>query len=959
MVPANGSGNVECIANATAPTTPTVTDVCGNSITPVLISTVDNPSPLTCNGTRTFNYTYTDCANLSSGWSYTYTINDNIKPTITCPGTVNVNTNPSECTASGVLLGTPITSDNCGVSSVINNAPSIYSVGSTTVTWTVYDCAGNSATCPQNVYVTDNIPPQINCPGDISVCQSAGQNGATVNYNISASDNCSYVFNQIAGLASGSFFPIGQTKNVFVATDPSGNTDTCRFLVTVNPLPTVTVNGNPLCQGSAGTLTANANGVSYLWSTGATSQSISVRDGNTYSVTVTDLITACQNTASGNLTVQTSPTVSVNESNCVWLGKSINLTSNYTGTPTPTFQWYLQGNLIAGATNATYQKGVSDGNDYGEYSLVVTNSCGSDTGYVTLEQCFCSPLKPVVIEDSVCGSGTGNLCVGGIPLLQGITYQWDDQDSSTNQCITVGDGNTYCVIVSVPNNGEMCPYNACGSLIINPLPTLTVTGNPICQSQTGTLTANASGVSFAWNTGATTQSINVSDGNTYTVLVTDSITACQNTATGNLIVLQNTSSHITESGCDSLIINGQVYTSSGSYTQNLTNAAGCDSTIYLNLTIRNSTTSNLNVTAACDSFLLNGVTYKSSGYYTQNFTNAAGCDSTLTINLILQYSNTSELTASSCDNFTLNGTTYTSSGDYTQSFINEAGCDSTLTLHLTIHYSTTSDLTEIACDSYTLNGFTYTSSDTYTQYLKNAAGCDSTLTLHLTINKSTHNTFTETGCDSYLWADNGQTYTSSGTYTYDYTNGSGCPSTDTLHLTIYNSTHNVYTDTSYDSYSWSENGTTYFSSGTYTYTYINGSGCQSTDTLHLTININKLIAVPDSGSVNGYTGGTAVNNVLSNDSLNGQVVNPADVKLTVVGTLPTDISLDTTTGTVTVAPGTPAGTYTFTYQICDIIIPTNCSSTTVTIDVTAPPIVAIPDSGTVNGYTGDQQLQMY
>src|SRR4029079_17879931 len=61
-VPANGSSTVNCPALAIPPTTPAVTDACGTAITPTLTSTVDNPSPLTCNGTRVYTYTYTDCA---------------------------------------------------------------------------------------------------------------------------------------------------------------------------------------------------------------------------------------------------------------------------------------------------------------------------------------------------------------------------------------------------------------------------------------------------------------------------------------------------------------------------------------------------------------------------------------------------------------------------------------------------------------------------------------------------------------------------------------------------------------------------------------------------------------------------------------------------------------------------------------------------------------------------------
>ena len=144
--------------------------------------------------------------------------------------------------------------------------------------------------------------------------------------------------------------------------------------------------------------------------------------------------------------------------------------------------------------------------------------------------------------------------------------------------------------------------------------------------------------------------------------------------------------------------------------------------------------------------------------------------------------------------------------------------------------------------------------------------------------------------------------------------------------------------------------------GTYYFKYqicevLNPTVCSDT-TDKVTVTAPSIVAISDSGTVNGYTGGTAVANVLANDSLNGQLVNPADVNLSVLGSLPTGITLNTNTGAVTVAAGTPAGTYYFKYQICEVLNPTVCSDTTDKVTVTAPSIVAIPDSGTVNGYTG-------
>ena len=53
------------------------------------------------------------------------------------------------------------------------------------------------------------------------------------------------------------------------------------------------------------------------------------------------------------------------------------------------------------------------------------------------------------------------------------------------------------------------------------------------------------------------------------------------------------------------------------------------------------------------------------------------------------------------------------------------------------------------------------------------------------------------------------------------------------------------------------------------------------------------------------------------------------------GTAPAGLTFNTSTGNVDVAPGTPAGTYSFDYQICEALNPTNCQIATITVTVVA------------------------
>ncbi|MFS4481431.1 HYR domain-containing protein, partial [Hyunsoonleella sp. 2307UL5-6] len=113
-------------------------------------------------------------------------------------------------------------------------------------TFEVTDAAGNSTICSFDVIVTDNEDPTITCPDPINVNVDAGTDGAVVTYTapVGTDNNASgtVTTTQIAGLPSGSLFPVGTTTNTFEVTDAAGNTTTCSFdvIVTDNEDPTIT-----------------------------------------------------------------------------------------------------------------------------------------------------------------------------------------------------------------------------------------------------------------------------------------------------------------------------------------------------------------------------------------------------------------------------------------------------------------------------------------------------------------------------------------------------------------------------------------------------------------------------------------------------------------------------------------------------------------------------------------------
>jgi hypothetical protein len=250
-------------------------------------------------GMTTITWTVTDIHGNVSHCTQTITVNDNEVPVITCAANQTQTADAGDCGANVVVVG-PVTSDNCGVASVVNsynntaNASGHYPVGSTTVLWVVTDIHGNTSNCTQTITVTDNENPVINAGADqffcfngsqytIAALQSADNCGiATISYSVSGATTR----NGNGSDASGLFNP-GTSTVTWTVTDIHGNVSTDAMVVIVNPellivIPPVSVlpqgvQPNTVYIGyapaSALTITANVSGGTapyvYQWSSSA------------------------------------------------------------------------------------------------------------------------------------------------------------------------------------------------------------------------------------------------------------------------------------------------------------------------------------------------------------------------------------------------------------------------------------------------------------------------------------------------------------------------------------------------------------------------------------------------------------------------------------------------------------------------------------------------------------------
>ena len=307
----------------------------------------------------------------------------------------------------------------------------------------------------------------------------------------------SYLWNDFETTSTIFVTPPSTTQYYVTGTDSNGCSSTDSLIITVYPIPTISISStnSSICIGNIDTLIATGD-TNYLWSNGATTSTIIVSPTSTTTYTVIGISPGgCNDTITYTLNVDSLPLVSINSlSNTLCTGTSEILsaygansylwsdaetTSSITVSPTTTTIYSVVGTSAGGCTaNAT--------------DTIIVNPA--------------PVLKILASIDTICSGTYDTLIVSG-----GDSYLWSTGDTTSSVGVHPGITTTYSVI-GYSSTG-------CSSLAvftINVIPGITITASPsgpICSGSSDTLYAMGSS-NYKWSNGATTSSISVSPSST-------------------------------------------------------------------------------------------------------------------------------------------------------------------------------------------------------------------------------------------------------------------------------------------------------------------------------------------------------------------------------------------------------------------------------------------------------------
>lgn len=501
--------------------------------------------------TTIYTVTGTDANGCSNTKSVTVTVNP--LPTITISPA-----SPVLCKGQSVFLtagggSTYVWSPSTGLSSTTGST--VTANPSSTTTYTVTGTDANGCSNTRSMTVTINPLPTININSPSPICK-----GQSV--TLTAGGGSTYIWSPSTGLSSTtgstvSANPNSTTTYTVIGTDANGCSNTKSVTVTINPLPTVTINPTApaICNGQSIALTAGG-ATTYSWSpstglSSTTGSSVSAGPSSTttYTVVGTDA-NGCSNTKSVTVTINPLPTITVSSNAQICNGQAIVLNAgggtSYSWSPSTGLSGTTGSSVTAGPSSTT------------TYTVVGTDANGcSNTKSVTITV---NPLPPINVNSPspVCKGQSVALTATG-----GTSYIWSPSTglSSTTGSTVSANPNSTTTYTITGTDANGCSNTKSVTVTINPLPTITISppSATICKGQAIVLNAGG-GSTYVWSpsTGlSSTTGSSVTAGpsttTTYTVTGTDA-NGCTNTK--GVTVTINPSPTITVSPSQ-IICNGQ------------------------------------------------------------------------------------------------------------------------------------------------------------------------------------------------------------------------------------------------------------------------------------------------------------------------------------------------------------------------------------------------------------------
>lgn len=388
------------------------------------------------------------------------------------------------------------------------------------------------------------IPLSVDAGNNATVCV-----GVTQSFTATTSGAFTSVNWSLGAGATGSFAPPNSLSTTY--TSGAGDNGTIKLycsiskscgtqtttvkdsvLLTITPLPTVTVSPSvvSLCSGQTATVQANTNtAVTYTWSTSANTNTVALNAAGVYTVNVSN---SCGNSsATVSVSISSAPTLSIVSSAVTICSSGQTATLSLAGS-TGTYSWSTGVNT---ATTLISSPGV--------YSATVSSSgCGNAVANISLGT---APL-PIV---SILAPASNSICAGGSIVLTANSnegnYLWSN--GATTNTVSVNSPS-----ISVTSTNVCGGSQASQTLNIVPLPTVTLSSNvaSLCAGQSATIQANTNTpVTYTWSNGVNTSSVSLNVAGVYTVTVNN---ACGN-ASENVTVSLGSSPNVIASASNTLL----------------------------------------------------------------------------------------------------------------------------------------------------------------------------------------------------------------------------------------------------------------------------------------------------------------------------------------------------------------------------------------------------------------------